>query len=108
MNLEGMSISEYRILLGKTHPDLEKILKDTSVVGTVQLLNKEGYYDQVFTEVSFYEVKGIDSRANEFWSLGFFRSEKKAEERIVEETKLDKKLKLRHRRYLVVTHVFRD
>ena len=108
MNLEGMSISEYRILLGKTHPDLEKILQDTSVVGTVKLLNQEGYYDQVFTEVSFYEAKGSNGSSSEQWRLGFYRSEKKAEERIVEETKLDKKLKLRHRRYYIVTHVFRD
>lgn len=107
MNLEGMSISEYRILLGKTHPGLEKILQDSSVVGTVKLLNQEGHYDQVITPVEFFEVKGAN-RSSEQWRLGFFRSEKKAEERIVEETKLDKKLKLKHRRYYIVTHVFRD
>ena len=107
MNLEGMSISEYRILLGKTHPDLEKILQDTSVVGTVKLLNQEGYYDQVFTPISFYEVKG-SVRYSESWRLGFYRSEKKAEERIVEETKLDKKLKIKRRAYYIVTHTFRD
>lgn len=107
MNLEGMSISEYRILLGKTHPDLEKILQDSSVVGTVKLLNNEGYYDKVFAEVEFFEVQG-SNRSAETWRLGFYRNEQKAQERIVEETKLDKKLKLRHRRYFIVTHVFRD
>ena len=108
MNLEGMSISEYRILLGKTHPDLEKIFKDTSVVGTVKLLNQEGYYDREITEVSFFEVKGSNQSSSEQWRLGFFRSEKKAEERIVVEVALDKKLKLKRRRYYIVTHVFRD
>lgn len=108
MNLEGMTISEYRILLGKTHPDLEKILKDTSVVGTVTLLNQEGYFDQEITEVEFFEVKGSDDRSYDTWRLGFFRSKKKADERIVEEIALNKKLKLRHRTYFVVTHVFRD
>ena len=108
MNLEGMTISEYRILLGKTHHDLEKIIKDISVVGTVQLLNQEGCYDREVTEVSFFEVKGSNQSSSEQLRLGFFRSEKKAEERIVEEVALDKKLKLKHRRYYVVTHVFRD
>lgn len=86
----------------------EKFLKDHAVVGTVKLLNNEGYFDGEISEVSFFEVKGSDTRRAEQWRLGFFRNQQKAEERILEEIALDKKLRLRHRKYYVVTHVFRD
>ena len=60
-------------------------------------------------DVEFYEVKGsYDTLRTDSWRIGFFRNKQKAENRMIEEAKNDKKLKLRNRRYFIVNHVFCD
>lgn len=108
IGLGDRPISELRLIFAQSHPDLEKICSDETVRGAVILLDKSGRYDMLQTPISFYEAKGTDTRNGNSWRLGFFRSQAQADARVVEEIRLDRDLKLRFRRYFVVTHEFKD